>query len=549
MQDNEYITVEKPTKEQIDADFLPFRLTEEERKLIPPLERKLHDYQEKSIPDFIHGMELSPRDKYDLLLSGFMPSKEQEAKSTRTQYPETLATYRVDDQGSLVVDTVTPDGSPSIPLKKNEVVFIKNQNQFTMENSKFIKDQLTYLGFGDKSITDKFDEAVSQGPERFTLTVRPETETLAGNKSKFDLNFNKSSQTNMYFFNNFKTTLIDKTDNPMRSQSFHVNSTKGVTAKESLNLLEGRAVSTVLQYKEQESKVFAKLNFEETNKHGNFRYKTFNENYGVDVKSILSKAENHAGLKLDNATTDKLEKSLVKGNLIKSDFILNSKQTSGYIALDPEFKKLDFFDSDLKKLYHKQLGKGNARVKEETSVSVSVSTQQTNTEAQNTNNKQRVDPDANPLTKYREDDFTEALLDAVTSKNKNDQKSETVVLADLSHKQTDKITAFYRDGEGKLPSVTPKQMATVPKTVFGQVLTNEQRRELIFGNEVKLDVKNTLIPDLFNRILNVSREDDNGKEEVSPVQKSDVRYDAPGKEIKPFESSEQGQESSNGLSR
>src|SRR5690606_31678663 len=184
--------------------------------------------------------------------------------------------------------------------------------------------------------------------------------------------FNKSSLSDMYFFNNFKTTLIDKTDNPVRSQSFHVNSTKGVTAKESVNLLEGRAVSTVLQYKDQESKVFAKLNFDETNKHGNYRYKTFNENYGVDLKSILSNAEKNAGLKLQNSDTDRIEKSLSKGNLIQSDFLVNGKETKGYIAPDPEFKKLDFFDSDLKKVYFKQLGQGQPVEKEKNEVSISI---------------------------------------------------------------------------------------------------------------------------------------------------------------------------------
>ncbi|HLT34401.1 MAG TPA: hypothetical protein VKZ98_11460 [Aquaticitalea sp.] len=511
MEEKNYVTIEKPTAQQIERFELPFRLTEEERKLLDPLEKKLHEYQEKTVPDYIHGMKLSPEDKYLLVVDSFVPSDEQDASSTRKQYPDAGVTYRVDDGGRLILESVKADGTPAIPLNRNEVKFINNQNVME-QNTKFIKDQLTYLGFGDKTISDAFEKAVSQGNERFTLTVRPEGETLSGNKSKYELSFNKSSQSDMYFFNNFKTTLIDKTDNPVRSQSFHVNSTKGVTAKESVNLLEGRAVSTVLQYKDQESKVFAKLNFDETNKHGNYRYKTFNENYGVDLKSILSNAEKNAGLKLQNSDTDRIEKSLSKGNLIQSDFLVNGKETKGYIALDPEFKKLDFFDSDLKKVYFKQLGQGQPVEKEKNEVSISID---------NTKNQ------------------TAAV--------------EPVVLAKLSEKQSDKLMKAYESGEGKLPSLTPKQMATVPTSVFGNELSNEQRRDLLYGNKVKLDERTSLetiktLKDGKNELI-VSRTKDDVGEEISNVNKVDVKFDAPAKELKPFESAEQTAENSKGLSR
>src|SRR5690606_16677595 len=134
----------------------------------------------------------------------------------------------------------------------------------------------------------------------------------------------------------FKTSLIDKSENPLRAQQFHVNDMKGVTAKESINLLEGRSVKTVLHYNGQDANVFTKLNFDETNKYGNFRYKTFHENYGVDVKDILGREQQRAGLQLNDDTVDKLVKSLEKGNLIKSDFLVAGNESKGYIALNPE---------------------------------------------------------------------------------------------------------------------------------------------------------------------------------------------------------------------
>lgn len=545
---NDVVIIERPTQIQIKNFEIPFRLTTEQRSMLNPVEEKLHEYQERTVPDIIHGMHLSDKDKYLLVVDHFAPSEEQEAVSTRKQFPDTYATYRLDDAGTLMVESVNAD-IPPVHLNKNEVEFNHHKNHINMENSKFLKDQLTYLGFGHESIINAVDDAIKSGNQRFTLTVRPQDETLAGNKAVYELNFNKSSQTDMYFFNNFKTSLIDKSENPLRAQQFHVNDMKGVTAKESINLLEGRSVKTVLHYNGQDANVFTKLNFDETNKYGNFRYKTFHENYGVDVKDILGREQQRAGLQLNDDTVDKLVKSLEKGNLIKSDFLVAGNESKGYIALNPEFKNLDFFDENLKKVNYKQLGQQQHNLKEEESLTVSVDTPKSSV-GDDGKNKQQVNPDANPLSDYREDDFTEALIDAVRSKNINTDKSEPVVLAELSEKQSDKLKEFYQNGEGKLPSVTPKQMETVPKVVFGQELSNEQRRDLIFGNEVKLDEKTTVLVELFGKKeLNVIREGNDGTKDISTVQKSDVKYNSPTKELKPFESAEEIPDRSNSISR
>ena len=57
---------------------------------------------------------------------------------------------------------------------------------------------------------------------------------------------------------------------------------KSFTAKEAVNLLEGRSVKT--EFKENEP-VFVKLNFaEEKNEYGNFKFQTYNQQaYGVDT--------------------------------------------------------------------------------------------------------------------------------------------------------------------------------------------------------------------------------------------------------------------------
>ena len=509
MENNDYVTIVKPTPQQIYELELPFKLTEEERKSIPPVERKLYPYQENSVPDVIHGMKLSSEDKYMLVVDHFFPSDQQESQSTRKQFPNSVATYRLDDDGRLIVESVKAQEQPAVALRKDEVEFLTNKYQIAMKNSEFIKNQMTYLGFGDKTITGAFDKAVEQGHERFTLTVKPQDETLAGNKARFELNFNKSGQSDMYFFNTFKTTLFDKTDNPLRSQTFHTNATKGVTAKESINLLEGRAVKTVLNYNGEDSKVYAKLNFEETNKHGNFKYKTFNENYGVDIKDIIANSEAKSGLKIDNATLDNFAKSLEKGNLVKSNFLLDTKEASGYVTLNPEFKNLDYFNSDLKKLNSKRLGDQaqQAIEKEETTVSV------------------KVDSSEN-----RSNNF------------------EPVVLAKLSEKQIEKGMEAIRTDSNKLPSVTPKQLQTVPVKVGDIEIDNAQRKKILFGLSVKLPNDQILVQDRDTNELHIGSLPI-GDRNIKRLDRSEVTFDAKFQNLKPFESQDEIPERSNSISR
>ncbi|WP_312352563.1 hypothetical protein [Sphingobacterium siyangense] len=379
-----------------------------------------------------------------------------------------------------------------------------------MENREFLKNQMTYIGFGNKSILDALDKAISQGHPRFTLTVLPENGSGKLNRGKFELNFNQSSQTDRHFLNNFKTTLLDNNNIPLKAQLFHVNGTKGVTAKESINLLEGRSVKTVLQYNGQDSQVFVKLNFDEKNKYGNYKYKSFNENFGVDVKDILNKAQGQAGLKIEGTKLEQLVKSLEKGNLVKSIFLVNGKDTTGYVALEAEFKNLNYFDKNLTRILHSQLG----------------------------NNQQTIQRDQNNV------------FISVDNRNPKASREEAVIIADISEKQITKLAFFQDNGKAAYPSITPKQLASVPKSVFGLELSYDQRRELLFGNEVKLDNSIALkVQATDKRELHTILTLPDGGNEISTLYKSSASFDTPSKELKPFENSEETPERSKSISR
>lgn len=397
------------------------------------------------------------------------------------------------------------------------------------KNINYVKDVQEFLGFGDKAIADAFDKAVEQGLPNFSVNVSQKEPTLAGNTAKYELSFNKGTQTDNIFFNNFRTTIFDSENNALRTQLFLVNGKKGITAKESVNLLEGRAVKTVLKHSGEDSKVFAKLDFDKTNQYGNYRYKTFSENYGVNTKEIIQNAKRDTGLEIDDKNINNLAKSLEKGNLVEAKFLTLGQKITGYVALNPEFKNLDHFDGNLSKIYRKLLGpEKNAVEKQDIEVSISTDNVANSVETKTTNGTP-----ANEI-----------------SGEKQASIPEPVILADITEKQATKFMFMQDSGKGDYPNVTLKQLATVPMNVFGHELNLNQRRDLLFGKDVQLDDVTTLRTQMTGiKELNIVLSSPDRGSQITQVSKSDVEYGSPEKELKPFQSTEHIPEKSNALSR
>lgn len=227
------------------------------------------------------------------------------------------------------------------------------------QNLNYLKDQLKYLGFGD-SLNAPLETQIEKQTPNFSLKFESNTKTVQGNTAKFELYFNKSDKSDMYFFNNYKTQLIDNNGNLARENTFQVDRTKSITAKEAINLLEGRAVKTSFNFNGEDAEVFVKLDFDNKSEKGNYRYQFYNQNYGVDTKQILEKS--HLVF-TGEKESENLEKSLEKGNLVQSKFMVKGQETTGYIALNPQYKTLDYFTEDLKPVYTKNLGEGQAQEK------------------------------------------------------------------------------------------------------------------------------------------------------------------------------------------
>ena len=205
----------------------------------------------------------------------------------------------------------------------------------------YLKNQLKYLGFGESNkLHQDLEKGINSNEKTFKIQTQSDR-AMQGNEVNFTLNFNKSEKGGV-FLNSFNTTLKNEIGEE-RTHNFGVNH---FTAKEAVNLLEGRSVKT--EFKEKEP-VFVKLNFaEEKNEYGNFKFQTYNQQaYGVDTAKIVEKS----GLIFDKPEhKDNTVKSLEKGNIVKVKFNLDNKITEGNAVLNPQYKTLNLYDKEMNRL-------------------------------------------------------------------------------------------------------------------------------------------------------------------------------------------------------
>ena len=205
----------------------------------------------------------------------------------------------------------------------------------------YLKNQLKYLGLGESNkLHQDLEKGINSNEKTFKIQTQSDR-AMQGNEVNFTLNFNKSEKGGV-FLNSFNATLKNEIGEE-RTHNFGVNH---FTAKEAVNLLEGRSVKT--EFKENEP-VFVKLNFaEEKNEYGNFKFQTYNQQaYGVDTAKIVEKS----GLIFDKPEhKDNTVKSLEKGNIVKVKFNLDNKITEGNAVLNPQYKTLNLYDKEMNRL-------------------------------------------------------------------------------------------------------------------------------------------------------------------------------------------------------
>jgi len=239
-----------------------------------------------------------------------------------------------------------------IPISKWETleeIQLLNINVMNTQNLEFLKKSLLNLGFGEK-VNEKLETNINKKVPEFNLTAQHE---FNQKKVDYTLHFKAGENQEMYFFNKFDATLNKGKEKEM-DQTFYINKGNGVTAKEAFNLMEGRAVHKQLFNKDGEKyQAWLQLDNDNLTQNGNREIKKFNENYGFDIEQVIS----GKGIK-EMATAEGQEnllRSLKKGNMQQITVEREGGEKKYFIAASPQYKTIDLFDHQMKKIKREEL--------------------------------------------------------------------------------------------------------------------------------------------------------------------------------------------------
>lgn len=218
------------------------------------------------------------------------------------------------------------------------------------KNLEFLKDSLKYLGFGDK-LNAELEKNIDQQPDKFQLkTIGEFKQGDRKEQVDYSLDFKKSEKTDMYFFNGYKATLKNEDPEKEKSQYFYINVNSGVTAKEAFNLLSGRAVHKELMNADKNKfQAWLQLDFTQKDKHDNFKINQYHSGYGYDLAQTLTNYPIKELTSLED--TEKMLKSLEKGNVHKVTFLSDGNEQPMFIEANPKYKTLTVYDAQMKKIF------------------------------------------------------------------------------------------------------------------------------------------------------------------------------------------------------
>ncbi|WP_417430019.1 JAB domain-containing protein [Halpernia sp.] len=230
---------------------------------------------------------------------------------------------------------------------------LNNLNPKIMEKKEFnqeeyLQNQLKYLGFGESEKLHKnLETRINSVEQQFEIKTKSD-KAMPGNEVDFTLKFNKTESGGV-FFNSYQAVLKEEKGDEI-SHNFPVNRDNTFTAKEAVNLLEGRTVKIEFHNpkSDQLEPAFLKLNFDEPKtEKGNYIFQNFYKNYGVDTDQIVEKS---------NLIFDKPEyrenaiKSLEKGNIVKVKYEMDDQILEGKAVLNPQYKNLNIYDQDMNRI-------------------------------------------------------------------------------------------------------------------------------------------------------------------------------------------------------
>ncbi|MFW0738815.1 hypothetical protein [Flavobacterium sp. T12S277] len=213
------------------------------------------------------------------------------------------------------------------------------------KNFEYLKEQVKYTGFGE-TLESELKEKLQKEEPNFTLTHHVK---YGNDTATATLNFKKSDQSDIYFFNSYKVELQKENSKEALEQTFYINKGSNITMKEAFNLMEGRAVNKDLTNKEGEIyNSWLQIDFKQTETNGNFKVNQYHQNYGYDLEVTLSK---HPIKELETPKyKEDLMNSMKKGNLQSATFLKEGEEVKQFIEASPQFKTINVYDSNLQRI-------------------------------------------------------------------------------------------------------------------------------------------------------------------------------------------------------
>ncbi|HEY0895396.1 MAG TPA: hypothetical protein VGE15_02480 [Sphingobacteriaceae bacterium] len=261
-----------------------------------------------------------------------------------TQHSRLMARYTTVKLGPLFKIVVGILLQKMVPpyVNTNDYIILLNYKIMNTKNLEYLKDSLKYFGFGEE-LNGALEKAIMAQPSEFQLRAGGQH---FKNRMEYTLNFKKSNQSEMYFFNSYRATLHNENPEMDRGQTFYISKGSGVTAKEAFNLLEGRSVFKQLVNKEGvKYQAWLNLDYNAPDEHGDFKVRQFNEQYGYDLDKTLG-AYPIKELK-DPEQKKQLLASLEKGNLQLVHFEREGREGKFYIEARPQYKTINVYDQKL----------------------------------------------------------------------------------------------------------------------------------------------------------------------------------------------------------
>lgn len=219
------------------------------------------------------------------------------------------------------------------------------------ENYEYLSKQILKTGFGEGH-RDKLKENMQSATPEFSIF---HSQDFGRDNTVATLHFRKSDDSERYFFNRFTLLLKNEQHPEPIKQTFNQYYMQdNVTLKEGYNQLSGRAVFREFTPKEGEKyKAWEVLDFKNVDKSGNYETKKY---YRLDLERELDKFA--VKEMLTDPEKKYLMESLQRGNRQSATVLIAGEEKKVFIEAAPQFKSLNFYDSDMKRINTQSLSQG-----------------------------------------------------------------------------------------------------------------------------------------------------------------------------------------------